>query len=260
MIYLTAPTTQHAWEVINEYLMFSGEKLKESGIRVSSQLIAYNVVIDINKAWIDPEFDFARLFGYHLQKWVRLLANYLSLNQLDLVKSQIQAKERANAGSYNIAYKFTNQHDSGKGCLLSVVFQRRHKDDTRRMIVNIRSSEVTKRLIFDFLLIQRMGEYIYGEGVDLAVTLFCGNMWSSIELLTGYHIHKDLHKLLKGKENDVTKKMLELLEKFSDPDYAESLKYKVHIRICRQLIAKDGFIGFKAKLKTLARDCKLPGQ
>ena len=75
MIYLTAPTTQHAWEVLNEYLMFSGEKLKESGIRVSSQLIAYNVVIDINKAWIDPEFDFARLFGYHLQKWGRLLAN-----------------------------------------------------------------------------------------------------------------------------------------------------------------------------------------
>lgn len=56
MIYLTAPTTQHAWEKINEYLFLNADKLPESGIRVSSQLIAYNVVIDINKAWIDPEF------------------------------------------------------------------------------------------------------------------------------------------------------------------------------------------------------------
>lgn len=260
MLTFTAPTTQAAWEAINEYLILSGEKLLKSGVRVSSQLIAYDVMFDITKAWVDPEFDFAKLFGYHEQKWTRLIANYLDLNHLDLVKSQVQAKEKVNAGSYNIAYKFSNQHDSGKGCLLSVVFQKRHKDDVRRMVVSIRSSEVTKRLIFDFLLIQRMGEYIYGKEVDLAVTLFCGNMWSSIELLTGYHIHKDLRKLVKGKENDVTDKMLDLLEKFTDKKYASSLKYKVHIRICRQLIAEDGFIGYKAKLKTLARNCKLPGQ
>ena len=81
MLTFTAPTTQAAWEAINEYLILSGEKLLKSGVRVSSQLIAYDVMFDITKAWVDPEFDFAKLFGYHDQKWVRLIANYLEIGR-----------------------------------------------------------------------------------------------------------------------------------------------------------------------------------
>lgn len=258
MIKFVSPTTQAAWEKINEYMIQASDKeISKYGGRVSSTVVLYDVLFDISKAWVDPDFDFAKLFGYHANKWNRLLSNYLSLDHLDLVKSQVMVKEKSSS-PYNITYKFSNQHDSGKGCLISVVFQRRPSDNTRRLVVNIRSSEVTKRLIFDLLLVQRMGEYVYGEGVDLAVTLFCGYMWSTTELLVTYDIYKKLDMLIGDNNNPIATKIKENLKKLSDLEYAKKMKYKVHIRISRQLIAQDGVLGYKAKLVTLAKDCKLP--
>lgn len=260
MVYFECPTTQNAWETINEFMITGEEKILKSGRFISNQVLVYDCLFDIGKAWVDPNLDFAKLFGYHSTKWSLLIGNYVDMNYLDLVKAQVQERELKNASSYNISYKFSNTHDSGKGCLLSITFSRRVKDDMRRMTLSLRSSEVTKRLILDLLLAQRMGEYIYGEGCSLAVTLFCGNMWVSVDTLIAYHTHKDLFELTKNLDTRVANNIKEILPKYLDPEYAEGIKYKVHQRTARQLIARDGFIGFKAKLHTYAKDCKLPGQ
>lgn len=261
MNYFECSTTQNAWETINEF-MVTGDSRKGDSIQMisSNQVVAYDCLFDITKAWVDPDLDFAKLFGYHTTKWNLLLGNYIDMNYLDLVKAQVMEKEIKNSQTYNISYKFSNQHDSGKGCLLSITFVRRAKDDTRRMVLSLRSSEVTKRLILDLLLAQRMGEYIYGTERSLAVTLFCSNMWCSVDTLIAYHTHKNLFTYAKGLQTKVAQEIRRILPLYLDPEYAANIKYKVHQRTARQLIAKDGFIGYKAKLHTYAKDCKLPGQ
>lgn len=260
MVHFECSTTQNAWETINEFMVTGEDKIKKSGMFASNQVIVYDCLFDITRAWVDPDLDFAKLFGYHTTKWNLLLGNYIDMNYLDLVKAQVQERELKNSQSYNISYKFSNQHDSGKGCLLSITFSRRIKDDQRRLVLSLRSSEVTKRLILDLLLAQRMGEYVYGEGCSLAVTIFCSNMWCSVDTLIAYHTHKDLLKFTKKMDTKVAKEIKKILPKYLDEEYAESIKYKVHQRTARQLIAKDGFIGYKANLHTYAKDCKLPGQ
>lgn len=53
------PTSQAAWEGINE-IFIKGDPIlftKGEGGRISSSAIyAYNVVVNIRKAWMDPEF------------------------------------------------------------------------------------------------------------------------------------------------------------------------------------------------------------
>ena len=78
------PTSQAAWEGINE-IFIKGDPIlftEGEGGRISSSAIyAYNVVVNIRKAWMDPEFDFGKLFNYQQTKWNLLLNNYVNLNQ-----------------------------------------------------------------------------------------------------------------------------------------------------------------------------------
>ena len=170
-------TSQECWEWVNEFLVTQEVKVKRrGGMRSGPQVVSYDHFFEINKAWVDPEFDFGFMFGYKKQKWTTLKSNYIDMNMLDLVKSEVLERERKKAQNYNLAFKFSNTHGSGHGCLISLVFQRRYTQDNPIIIMNIRSSEVTKRLLMDFLLVQRMAEYIYGEGISVSVKLYCSNV------------------------------------------------------------------------------------
>lgn len=121
------PTSQAAWEGING-IFIKGDPIlfaEGEGGRISSSAIyAYNVVVNIRKAWMDPEFDFGKLFNYQKTKWNLLLNNYVNLNQLDLMRSKVRSTE-LKGSHYNYSFDFDNTHSNGKGCLIAASFCRR---------------------------------------------------------------------------------------------------------------------------------------
>jgi hypothetical protein len=233
---LSFGSSQEAWEGINEYLVLNAENIpKNNGLKYGSLIIAYNVFISIRKAWVDPEFDFGRIFSYRIQKWNKLLTNYVNLNQLDLVKAEVEMRERKNTSNYNVSFLFDNNHLSGHGCLLHITFINRPKTIYKIMQVSLRSSEVTKRLLLDFLLIQRIGEYIYGKDADLTIEFFCPNVYITAENFVMYDNIKPIRKLLRGRElTPFQTKVMEAIKKFKNTAI-EDISYRVFRRAARSL-------------------------
>lgn len=230
--------TQEAWEGINEYLgVHSPEVLASGGATMGQQIFAYNHYLKINKLWVDPEFDFGAVFGYTMAKWTKLINNYLHLDYLDLIKSRILAREKTRAVSYNISYLFDNSHGSGKGCLLTLTFSRKLTSDIPILYLTLRSSEVTKRLLFDFLLVQRIAEYIYGKEQSVSLEMFCPNMYTGAELFVMYDNYKPIKKLFKKaktQDAEFSQRVLKTLEHFKTVD-PSTIRYKVHLRSIRQI-------------------------
>lgn len=252
--------SQEAWEGINEYFLNCEKEILENGGRYGSQLISYNVFINIRKAWVDPEFDFGNMFGYRMQKWTGLINNYVNHNYLDILKSQILAKEATKYPQYNISMQFDNSHGHGKNCLLSLTFTRRLDLDIPVATFNLRSSEITKRLLIDLLLVQRIAEYIYGEEQHIMINLFCGNMYQNAESFTMYDKHRPLDKVLtkKGSKTSWAKRVMEILDKFKtvNPD---EIKYKVFKRSVNQLQNVHGDKPMKAgELPLFKKDIEYP--
>ena len=246
MIRSNHATTQEAWEWINEFLATQEVRVKKNGgVRSGTQIISYDHFLEVNKVWVDPEFDFGYLFGYKKQKWTILKANYIDMNMLDLVKSEVLEREHKKTQNYNLAFKFANTHGSGHGCLISLVFQRRHTQDNPIILINIRSSEVTKRLLMDFLLVQRIAEYIYGDNVSASCKMYCGNVYLSSENFVMYHNYKPLETFLDREHSTMEGRILDVLEKFKQPE-AMKIKYKVHLRAVKR-IQKVDTTSLKAK-------------
>lgn len=250
-------TSQAAWEEINEYFFNEEQEIIErGGGRAGPQLISYDHYFHIRKAWVEPDFDFGDIFGYRKQKWSGLINNYLDMNILDLVKSQVLLKEKKKTASYNISLPFTNYHDNGKNCLLSLTFQKKITDGHPTVIFNLRSSEITKRLLIDFLLVQRIAEYVYGEGVHVSITMFCGNMYQNAESFTMYDLHKPLKKLIKkDKKSLYRERVMDILKKFKTCKL-EDIKYKVHQRSVKQL-QRPGGIPLSGKFEMKAKSLHL---
>lgn len=240
MIHTKHATSQEAWEYLNESFVLESKNIIKNGGMVSGpQVLSYDHFLEINKSWVDPKFDFGFIFGYKIQKWSKLITNYIDFDWLDIAKSQVQEKESKKTPSYNVAFKFSNLHNSGHACLLSLVFQRRVSSDNPVVIINIRSSEITKRLLMDFLLVERIIEYVYGENHGASLKLYCGNMYLTAENFVMYHNHKNFEKLLKvDKESPIINRIWQVKEKFSKPEALE-MKYKVHRRSAKRLQMVD---------------------
>ena len=241
--YFEFANSQECWEGLNEYF-FNNEPeiVKEGGSRYGSQLIQYNVFAEIRKAWVDPDFDYGNTFGYRMQKWTGLVNNYVDLNYLDLLKSDIMVRESKTYPQYNLAMQFDNSHGHGKNCLLSVTFSRRADQAVPIISFTLRSSEITKRLLLDLLLVQRMGEYIYGEGADFKIFMYVVNMYQNAEAFTMYHIHKnfdDIIDIKKGKMNSWQERVMKVHENFSNI-HPDEIKYKSFKRAVNQLQGVHG--------------------
>lgn len=200
---LTFATSQEFWCCINEMFLSTDDRLFSDGSMIySNQLLVYNTFIKIRKSWVDPEFNYGRMFNYTYQKWSSLLGNYLDLNKLDLLRSNIRFNQHKKTANYNLSYLFNNTHTNGKGCLLAATFSKRPDEDIPNITLVIRSSEITKRLIFDLLLIQRMGEYVYGKDTTFSLNLFITQMYCNTETLLMYNTYKPVKKFLKKSKND----------------------------------------------------------
>ena len=233
-------SSQEAWEKINEMFILDEEKMVTTGAsRSGGLLLGYDYLVYIRNLWVDPEFDYGKLFNYRIQKWRTLVSNYVNLDYLDLVKSEVLRRESKKANAYNISFIFDNSHGSGKGCLLSLTFARRVGGTNPILIFSLRSSEIVKRLNFDFLLVQRMGEYVYGKNRNLSGIVYFPNIYTSAETSAMYSIHRPFEKLFKaqiksGNWAPFQKKVWDAYQKYSNVD-PEKVTYKVHQRVAKAL-------------------------
>lgn len=241
------PTLESAWEGINEYLLNNEPTiLKNGGGTYGTELVVYDAFIHVGKAWVNPNFNFGEILGYRYKKWSKLINNYVNLNYLDLVKSEVQAREKRKSTHYNFTMHFDNSHGSGKDCLISLSFCRRKGEKAPYVIYTTRASEVTSRMIFDFLLIQRITEYVYGKDVHPEVLMYIPFMFINVERALFYlgYKGKDIIKPSQKDEDYPTKnlskfqkRVLDKFDEFSTRD-VNTIKYKVHKRSALQ-IQKD---------------------
>lgn len=258
-------TGQKAWQGINEYFLnMSEEIINRGGARYGAQLVSYDIFIHIRKSWVDPNFDFGNIFGYRRQKWTSLVNNYINVNFLDLFKAEVIEKEKKNMQSYNLSMQFDNSHGSGKNCLLSLTLSKRLGKDHPIMTLHLRSSEITKRLLWDLLLVQRIAEYIYGEKQYVSINLFCGNMYQNTESFIMYENHRSIEKsIIRHNKNEDRQEMdtwqkraLKTLGEFQNVD-EKTIKYKVHLRSVRQLQKCENGKPISGDKPLLASDCVL---
>ena len=224
-------TSQEAWEKLNEAFLRLDPVLFSSGATANSGVaVVYNVFLMIRKAWVDPDFDYGRCFNYKETKWTTLLNNYIDFNKLDLMRSKLRTLKKSYNQNYNVTYMFNNHHDNGKQCLIAATFSKRFQEDVPVITMILRSSEITKRLIFDFLLVQRMAEYIYGKDCTVQINLFATQMYGNVETLMMYHTYRPLKKVLKGVKNPWTNRVLEVFDKFQKGTEKEFSSFKVYFR------------------------------
>lgn len=234
-------TSQEAWEKLNEgFLRLEPILFKKGAIANAGLAVVYNVFIKIRKAWVDPDFNYGRCFNYTATKWSSLLNNYIDFNKLDLIRSRLRTLKASYNQNYNISYLFNNHHDNGKQCLLAATFSKRFQEDIPVITMVVRASEITKRLIFDFLLIQRMAEYVYGPGQSVQINLFATQMYGNVETLLMYDAYKPLKKVLKGcdKNNPWIVRINEVYEKFKNGTEKQFSSFKVFFR-CFKVLRPD---------------------
>lgn len=258
--------SQTAWEELNEYFLNGQDEIIErGGARYGPQLVSYDVLIEIRKAWVDPNFDFGNTFGYRRQKWTSLVNNYINMNYLDILKAEVMEKVQKKNQSYNLSMQFDNSHGSGKNCLLSLTVAKRIGLEHPIFIFNLRSSEITKRLLWDLLLVQRIAEYIYGNKEFITIKLFCGNMYQNTESFIMYDNHKKIKDILipigkkadgKPKYNIWQERAIQILKEFKVVD-PKTIKFKVHLRSVNQIQkCKDGH-PLSGNRPLLAKDCTI---
>lgn len=253
-------TLELAWEGINEYMVNQEQEIaKKGGGTYGTEMVSYDNFIRIYKPYISPDYNFGEILGYRYKKWSKLINNYVDLNYLDLVKNEVTEREKKASAHYNYTFHFDNAHGSGKDCLISLSFCRRRKEKNPYVIYTTRASEVTSRLIFDFLLIQRMCEYVYGveKAQQCDVLCYIPFMYVNVERYLFYMAYKGKKKSVKKHypivlaNADEPEKNLKKLgyytpfqercnkkyDEFMAVD-AQKIKYKVHRRSALQ-IQKD---------------------
>ena len=227
-------TSTEAWEKLNEgFITLDPQLFNKGAVANAGVAVVYNIFIKIRNAWVDPSFDFGRHFNYTQSKWTVLLNNYLDFNQLDLLKSQIKMKTVGYNQNYNISFLFHNKHNNGKQCLLAATFSKRFSEDIPVITMVLRASEITKRLMFDLLLIQRMAEYVYGKDQRVQINIFATQMYGNIETLLMYcGGHKSFKKVTKkmDKTTEWYTRIKEVYDKFMKGTEKEFSTYKVFLR------------------------------
>lgn len=230
------------WEKINEAFLTADGNL--NFVCKGRATYLYDYVVGIKNPKLDVGFDFGRHFNYTISKWRSLVVNYISREELSYIAREIREEENKKSRSYALALQFKNKHGHGKNCLLSMVFSRRPGKDKPNICVFLRASEITKRLICDLLLFQRIGEYVYKD-TQFTLTIHFNQMFNDDTVLLMYHAHKNILDMgIKPELEDRLKYLLKC-----DPS---EIKYKVHRRALKVLRPEI----FKYPV-TPAKDCKL---
>lgn len=249
-----------AWsELIKKFLRQDEELFTEGqGAVITGSVYSYGVGVLIEKAQFDPEFDFGLIMGYTQSKWSSLLNNYLDLDAMDILKTQIREleKNKAQNRNYHIGFNFADSHGNGKGCLVSGVFSRMIGVENPRLTIIMRASDIVTRLPWDLLLAIRLGAYVYGHE-EFSIELFLRSAFADDISIMLYNGYEEIEPLIAGIENEerrkrlkkTLKKVKKAAEAGTDPGYqAYTRVYKIFNPEAfniepKSLKAKDCIIG-----------------
>lgn len=265
------------WEAyigLNKWWYNNYETLhRRGGGRYGSELFMPNVFFHCGYGKIDPKLDLGKLLGYSPTKWNTLVTNYLSYQGVHDVRDAVQEREKAGKSNYNVVMLFTNQYKKGKGCLISLQFSKRPRKDPntgeheRVVTFSTRATELTKRLIFDLLLVQRVAEFVYkGTGVKWNVQFFSPHVYQCAESLVLLTNHQPLEWWNdNGQIDDKWKlRVHNMYDKYMDPERAETMKMQSHLQISRFLrgerIVKPMMVGDLRLYLTKKEKAKLSKQ
>lgn len=231
-------TSQLAWSGLNKFVAMNELFLaNKQGInKFGTQLIMNDTFVHIRKSWVDPDFDFGRMFGYKPMKWNSLVRNYVDMNYLDLVAADIKTREAKRNKNYSLSYHFANKYTNGKDCLISIVFSRRPGSDWPILNFHTRATELTKRFLIDLLLVHRIGEYVYGTGSHFSVNFFAPYSYITAETFTMFDNYKSIPKFMSKVEpmGPFQGRILKVLDRYKNIDPME-IKYKSNRRAVMQL-------------------------
>ena len=195
-----------AWVGVNFHLVKNENKINQLGLGglYGPAIHAYNVYIRVKSAkTYQEDWDISKYLGYTKKKWTTLVRNYVDMNYLDMVKNEINSRRTKKSRSYNYSLHFRNKYGSGKDCLICLNFCRRLGIDYPIVVFTMRTSEVTKRLIFDFILAQRLIEYVYGEDVHVELHFTAPTVFLNVDSFTLMNNVKSIRKFLdKVPENE----------------------------------------------------------
>jgi len=274
---LTFKDSLSAWEGVNMYLVQKEKEVWHRGGGIyGTEFISYDNIIRIKNLKLDPEFDFGMILGYKDKKWASLVNNYVDFNYLDLIKSEVQLRTKKTAKSYNYAYHFSNYHGGGKDCLISLNFTKRINKENPIVVFQVRTSEVTKRLIFDLLLVQRMVEYVYGKKQQVELHIVAPSIFITAEHFSVFNNQKPIKKILKPYRDNLGRfqqRIVKILKEFKTTPL-NKIKYRSWRKMaamvqrgedglpkhnCKPLKAKELLLFFKEKIK-YPEDCVTPTQ
>lgn len=231
-------TSQAAWSKLNQFLAQNEKPLAErqSINKFGTQLIMYDAQVFIEKSWVEPSFDFGRMFGYKVQKWTHLVKNYVDLNYLDLVRTDILTREAKRSKNYSLSFHFANSHSNGKDCLISLIFSRRPGYDWPVLTFHTRATELTKRFLIDLLLLHRIGEYVYGADSHFSINFMAPYCYITAEAFTMFDTYKSVDKVMAKVEDKgpFQERILTTLHRYKVVDPME-IKYKSNRRAVLQL-------------------------
>lgn len=254
----TFQNSQEAWEYINEYMFVQEKQLTQwGGGRDGNVSVMYDNIITIQKPRVDPNFNFARMFNYRKQKWNNLVSNYVDPIRLKEVKADIDIRVQRKNRLYQVTKHFRNTHKNGKDCLISLTFSKRKGIEKPVIIFHTRTVEATKRMLMDFLLVQRIGEYIYGK-YKFHIICYFPCIILNAEAFTMYHTHNNLHGLMghSTKLQPFQNIIMNRLNKFLTVD-PMSIGYKSHRRAAKQLQVDKNGIPYSGDNYLLAKELKL---
>lgn len=146
------------------------------------------------------------------------------------MRSRIRTLKNSYNQNYNVTYIFNNKHDNGKQCLIAATFSKRFQEDIPVITMVLRASEITKRLMFDFLLVQRMAEYVYGPNQSVQLNLFATQMYGNTETLIMYDAHKPVPKVIKKYDNPWVDNVKKVYKKFKEGTEKDFYSFKVYFR------------------------------
>lgn len=255
-----------AWIGINKFLYLNEHHLTDKSLGLGgiygTQMMGYNNHIKVKLAkTCKPDFDLALKLGYDIKKWSSLVNNYVDLEYLDLVKSEIQTRISKKANNYNYSYHFKNKHGSGKDCLISLIFSKRVYKDDPVVAFTVRTSEVTRRLIWDFVLVERIIEYVYGEDHNCELRFIAPSMFIAAESFIMLNNIFSIKKLYKKIEDPgiFQKRCVRRLEQFLTKDVTK-MDWKVHQRAAKQLQKGPDGLPLTGKQGLYIKDLKLVEQ
>ena len=252
MVEFIYPTSQEAWIGLNKALIKTTPDKYPNTYIQSNQVIIYDVLINIQRSWVDPDWDFTETANYTMGKWTSLINNYVDKNHLEEILASVHHRDLKKDKNYNITFHFSNQHGGGKGCLLTATFSRRYGVADPIIHATFRASEFYKRGMFDLLLLHRLGQAAWGEEAGFGVDIWAHQLWGGSDWLSLLSSVIPPEKLFRRiKPNSFHAKVYENYKRFKELKDIDGLSYHAHKR------AAHVIQGSVKEKRVLAKHCLL---